>query len=84
MVQMKSIWTKNYGAILSIWDRMFGTYQEELHRPTYGLTTPINTINPVKVHFIEYFNIFKDLRKAQNWKEFFNYLFKPPGWKPPI
>lgn len=73
---------KNYGAVLSIWDRMFGTFQEELHKPTYGLTTPINTINPVKVHFIEYFNIFKDLKKAKSWKEAWNYLVKPPGWKP--
>ncbi len=73
---------KNYGAILSIWDRLFGTFQEELHRPTYGLTKPINTINPVKVHFIEYYNIFKDLLAAKNWKEAWNYLTKPPGWKP--
>ncbi len=73
---------KNFGAVLSIWDRLFGTYQEELHKPTYGLTTQINTINPVKVHFIEYTNILKDLRKAKNLKEAGNYLIKPPGWKP--
>ncbi len=73
---------KNYGAILSIWDRMFGTFQEEQHTPNYGLTTPINTINPVKVHFIEYVHIFRDVRKAKNLKEAWNYLVKPPGWKP--
>lgn len=73
---------KNYGAVLSIWDRMFGTFQEELHTPNYGLTKPINTINPVKVHFIEYVNIFKDLKKAKNFKEAWGYLAKPPGWEP--
>ena len=73
---------KNYGAVLSIWDRMFGTYQEEVHQPTYGLTKQINTINPIKVHFIEYVNIFKDMRKSKNMKEVWNYLVKPPGWKP--
>jgi sterol desaturase/sphingolipid hydroxylase (fatty acid hydroxylase superfamily) len=73
---------KNYGAVLSIWDRMFGTFQEEQHRPTYGLTKPIDTINPIKVHFIEYWNIFKDLRKAKNRKEMWGYLTKHPGWKP--
>ncbi|MDT7831317.1 sterol desaturase family protein [Flavobacteriaceae bacterium S356] len=73
---------KNYGAVLSIWDRMFGTYQEELHRPTYGLTKQINTINPVKVHFIEYANIFRDLRKSKSFKEAWNYLVKHPGWQP--
>lgn len=73
---------KNYGAILCIWDRMFGSFQEELHTPTYGLTTPINTINPIKVHFIEYVSIFKDLKKAKSFKEAWYYLIKPPGWKP--
>ncbi|WP_353777864.1 sterol desaturase family protein [Winogradskyella sp. 3972H.M.0a.05] len=73
---------KNYGAIFCIWDRMFGTFQEEQHRPTYGLTKQINTINPIKVHFIEYVNIFKDLRKAKSFKDAWGYLVKPPGWKP--
>ena len=73
---------KNFGALFSIWDRMFGTFQEEKHRPTYGITEPINTINPVKVHLVEYFRIFKDIRKAKSWKEAWNYLIKPPGWKP--
>lgn len=73
---------KNYGAVLCIWDRMFGTFQEEKHTPTYGLTTPINTINPIKVHFIEYWNIFKDLRKSKSLREAWGYLVKHPGWKP--
>ncbi len=73
---------KNFGAVLSIWDRMFGTFQEELHTPTYGLTTPINTINPIKVHLFEYINIFKDLRKVRSIKEAWNYLMNKPGWKP--
>ncbi|MEM8890993.1 MAG: sterol desaturase family protein [Bacteroidota bacterium] len=73
---------KNYGAILSIWDRMFGTFQEELHTPTYGLTTPINTINPVKVHFIEYYHMFRDIWKAKSLKEAWQYMVNPPGWKP--
>ncbi|MCI4671921.1 MAG: sterol desaturase family protein [Bacteroidia bacterium] len=73
---------KNFGAILSIWDRIFGTYQEELDRPTYGLTTPIHTINPVKIHFIEYVQIFKDIRKASSIKDAINYLVKHPAWKP--
>jgi sterol desaturase/sphingolipid hydroxylase (fatty acid hydroxylase superfamily) len=73
---------KNFGALLSIWDRMFGTYQEEKHKPTYGITTPINTINPVKVHLAEYINIFRDVRKSKSLKEAWNYLVKPPGWTP--
>ena len=73
---------KNFGALFSIWDRMFGTFQEEIHTPNYGLTKPINTINPIKVHLVEYIDIFKDVRKAKSLKEAWNYLVKPPGWKP--
>ena len=73
---------KNFGALLSIWDRMFGTFQEEKHTPNYGLTTQINTINPVKVHTHEYINIYKDLKSARNLKEAWNYLVKGPDWKP--
>lgn len=73
---------KNYGGVLIIWDRMFGTFQSEEFHPTYGLTEQIKTINPIKVHFHEYISIFKDLKKAKSIKEFWGYLFKPPGWQP--
>ncbi|MEM7369759.1 MAG: sterol desaturase family protein [Bacteroidota bacterium] len=73
---------KNYGAILIIWDRMFGTFQQEEFKPTYGLTTQIDTINPVKVHFHEYITMFRDIRKARSFREAINYLIKPPGWEP--
>ncbi len=73
---------KNYGGILIVWDRLFGTYQAEEEPVVYGLTTQIGTINPVKVNFHEYIQIAKDLRKARNLQHVFGYLFKGPGWKP--
>ncbi len=73
---------KNYGAIFSFWDRMFGTHQEELHRPAYGLTKPINTVNPVKIHVHEYANIWRDLKRARSIGEVLQVLFGTPGWKP--
>jgi sterol desaturase/sphingolipid hydroxylase (fatty acid hydroxylase superfamily) len=39
---------RNYGGILIVWDRLFGSFQEELHRPTYGLTTPVGTHNLIR------------------------------------
>ncbi|MCO4744849.1 MAG: sterol desaturase family protein [Proteobacteria bacterium] len=44
---------KNYGGILIIWDRLFGTFQEELHEPTYGVTKPLRSLNPFwgNLHF---------------------------------
>ena len=73
---------KNYGGILIIWDRMFGTYQAEEEPVVYGLTEQIGTTNPVKVNFHEYVQIARDLRKADNLASVFGYLFKGPGWKP--
>lgn len=73
---------KNYGAILIIWDKMFGTFQEEKHTPTYGLTTQIDTVHPVKVHLYEFKNIWRDMKKAKNKQEALNYLLNKPGWTP--
>jgi len=42
---------KNYGGILIIWDRLFGTFQAEEEEPEYGITTPLNTLNAVWANF---------------------------------
>ncbi|MEM9327919.1 MAG: sterol desaturase family protein [Bacteroidota bacterium] len=73
---------KNYGGLLIIWDRMFGTFQKEEFQATYGLTKQINTINPLRVHFGEHLSILKDLRRARSWKEAIKYIFGKPGWQP--
>jgi sterol desaturase/sphingolipid hydroxylase (fatty acid hydroxylase superfamily) len=71
---------KNHGGTLIIWDRLFGTFQVEEEHPTYGLTTPINTYNPIKIAFFEWVQIAKDLMKPITWKARLMYLFAPPGW----
>ena len=73
---------KNYAGILIVWDRMFGTYAEETHRPTYGLTKNIDWYNPVTLQYAEYRAIGRDLRRARTWRERLGYLFAPPGWLP--
>ena len=73
---------KNHGGILIIWDRIFGTFQPEIFRPTYGLTRNINTYNPIKIAFHEWIDIFHNLRNAKSVKEAFLYTFGRPGWKP--
>lgn len=73
---------KNYGGILIIWDRMFGTFQAEMHTPTYGLTTPVNTYNVVTLQYHEYGSIISDVRTACGWRDRLGYIFAPPGWKP--
>jgi sterol desaturase/sphingolipid hydroxylase (fatty acid hydroxylase superfamily) len=73
---------KNYAAVLIVWDRLFGTFEEEHEKPRYGLTKDIGTYHPVRVAFHEYIDIARDLKNARTWNERWNYLFKHPGWKP--
>lgn len=56
---------KNYGAIFIIWDRMFGTYQEEIEEPSYGITKPFLSWNPIwaNIHFFK--ELFQYIKKHQ-------------------
>lgn len=73
---------KNYGGILIIWDRMFGSFQVEEERPRYGLTTDFDSQNPVKVWFSELPGLWRDIKRAKSGRELWGRLFGPPGWKP--
>ncbi len=72
----------NMGMVLIIWDRIFGTFKEEMPdiKPRFGLTKNINSFHPVKVVFHEWQGIVNDLKQAPNLKTALNYLIKPPGW----
>jgi hypothetical protein len=52
---------KNYGSTFIIWDRMFGTFQEEEEQPIYGITKPVNSFNPVYLVFHAWGDLFHDL-----------------------
>jgi hypothetical protein len=58
--------------MLMIWDRMFGTYAPEQEKVIFGLTEPINSVNPWKVHFEEFTRLirkFKALKSARaRWR----------------
>ena len=71
---------KNYGGISIIWDRLFGTFQPETEPVRYGLTTNIETFNPIKVATHEYAAIVRDVRAAENWRERLGFVFRGPGW----
>ncbi|WP_404381810.1 sterol desaturase family protein [Knoellia locipacati] len=73
---------RNYGGILIVWDRLFGTYAEEEDVPTYGLTVPVTTRNPLRLQYGEFLAAFRDVRGARSWRERAGYLFAPPGWRP--
>ena len=73
---------RNYGGVLIIWDRMFGTFEPEVERVRYGLTTNIKTYNPFRVAFHEWAAVWRDVRSTSSWRERAGYLFKGPGWAP--
>ena len=73
---------RNYGAVLMLWDRLFGTYRAEVETPVYGLTRPLGSKNPLKVHFHEAVFLLRDLRRADSLVERLGLLFRRPGWRP--
>jgi len=73
---------RNYGGILIIWDRMFGSFQPELFRPKYGLTKKVDTYNLIKLEYGDYVKLFRDVHNAPTWRIKLGYLFRPPGWEP--
>ncbi|MHC5263894.1 sterol desaturase family protein [Streptomyces sp. UC4497] len=73
---------RNFGGILIVWDRLFGSWVAEVERPEFGLTKNIGTYNPLRVATHEYAAIAKDLRAATSWRERAGRVFRGPGWKP--
>jgi sterol desaturase/sphingolipid hydroxylase (fatty acid hydroxylase superfamily) len=73
---------RNYGGILIIWDRMFGSFEPEGARVKYGLTKNIHTFNPLKVFAHEWQAIWRDVRSADTFREKAGYMFRGPGWTP--
>jgi hypothetical protein len=74
---------KNMGMCLIIWDKIFGTFQEEIKEEPvkYGLTKPIeNPHYPLNIIFHEWLSIGSDLKKKTSFLNKLKYLFMPPGW----
>jgi sterol desaturase/sphingolipid hydroxylase (fatty acid hydroxylase superfamily) len=70
---------RNFGGILIVWDRLFRSFRAEGERCRYGLTTNIDTHNPLRVAFHEYAAIGRDLRTARSVREWFGHVFGHPG-----
>jgi len=73
---------KNYGGILIIWDRLFGSFREEDERCVYGTRTPLNSWDPLWSNAEVYWALAKDAWHAANWGDKLRVWFKPPGWRP--
>ncbi len=73
---------RNHGGILTIWDRIYGTWQAPIKgiKPHYGINHDPGTDNPITHNLFEFQEIWKDVKKAPGLKNKFMYIFGPPGW----
>lgn len=73
---------RNYAGIFIIWDKAFGSFQPEEEVPNYGLVKNLHTYNPIKVAYIEWWNMFKQMYRVGSFTNAIKVMFKPPGWSP--
>lgn len=73
---------RNHAGTLIIWDRLFGTFAEEVDEEpvVYGITTNIESFNPLVIASHEFRSLWKDIRRAPNLGAKLKYIFYPPGW----
>ncbi len=75
---------RNYGGVFIFWDRLFGTFQEELDaQPViFGVTTPLASWNPLWANAQLYVTLWRDARRAESWWDRLRIWFMPTGWRP--
>jgi sterol desaturase/sphingolipid hydroxylase (fatty acid hydroxylase superfamily) len=71
---------KNYGAILIIWDRMFGTFEPEREACVYGITKPLGSTSPVWANFHYWAEMVKLSAHASTLREKLLTPFRRPGY----
>ena len=70
---------KNYGNLLIIWDRMFGTFEPEGEPVKFGLVNNVNTYNPTKITFMAWASMIEDIKNKNNFGERLNTFIEPPS-----
>jgi alkylglycerol monooxygenase len=75
---------RNYGGILILWDRLFGSFQPELPTlpPVYGTRDPLRSWNPLWANVHSYWTLLRDSWHARRWSDRVRIFLKPPGWRP--
>lgn len=75
---------KNLSQVFIIWDKIFGTFQEELDDvpPVYGVKRPLRSWNPILINFSHLFLLFKDAWRTKSIIDKFRIWFMPTGWRP--
>jgi len=73
---------RNHAGTLIIWDRMFGTFQREEEKPTYGVTKPVKTWNPVWANVQPVIDMSRQVISTPGLINKVKVLFYKPGWQP--
>jgi alkylglycerol monooxygenase len=75
---------RNYGGVFILWDRIFGSFQEELEteKPIYGIRKALKSWNPLWANVHVYIQLFKDCWHAKRWQDKLLIWFKRTGWRP--
>ena len=75
---------KNLSQVFIIWDKLFGTFQEELDDvpPVFGVKRPLRSWNPIKINFSHLFLLIRDAWRTTNFIDKFKIWFMPTGWRP--
>jgi sterol desaturase/sphingolipid hydroxylase (fatty acid hydroxylase superfamily) len=73
---------RNYGGILMVWDRLFGTFVEESEKCVYGTRAPLRSWDPLWANVEVYADLARKSRLARRWRDKVLVWFKPPGWRP--
>ena len=75
---------RNYGGVFILWDRIFGSFQEELdnEKPIYGVRKALKSWNPLWANVHVYSQLFKDCWHTKRWQDKLIIWFKRTGWRP--
>jgi alkylglycerol monooxygenase len=73
---------KNHAATFILWDRIFGTFQAEVAKPSYGITTRFESLNSAWANLHYYVEMWQLAKTADNWKDKLRVIWAAPGWTP--
>jgi len=72
-------WDKNFGGILIIWDRLFGTFVQETEEVVYGITKPLRSTNILTINFQEMLWLGEDMAKSGSLRNAVRVFFSSPA-----
>lgn len=73
---------RNHAGVLIIWDKLFGSFQEEEEEPVYGVVTPMRSWNPLKANLDHWSQLARTSAQLPRWRDRFLIWWMPPGWMP--